>query len=195
MNKKELRTLKGQLLLLGGMFAGSIVLAVFIAMQRGFFEKFIEEKYGVLPASMKALADAAATEGKLDPEAFNKLSQAERLLLYDDWMTRPDPPPSRTPSALTAADSGLYLARAERTLVSGREDQKMRALKFLELAGARDAIPILQKARQWSIKRRANDMAAKITETLDHLERKSSEGRFPSSSSTETRITPTGEQP
>jgi hypothetical protein len=170
MNKRELRTLKGQLLLLGAMFAGSIVLAIFIATQRGFFEKFIEEKYGVLPASMKTLADAA-TEGKIDEEAFKKLSQAERLLLYDDWMARPNPPPERTPSALVAADAALYLARAERSLIGGREDQKMRALKFLELAESKMAVPLLQKARQWSIKRRTFELTAKITETLERLER------------------------
>ena len=170
MNKEELRTLKGQLLLLGAMFAGSVALAIFIATQRGFFEKFIEEKYVALPANLKPLADAL-TEGKLDVEAFNKLSQAERLILYDDWMTRIDPPPPRTPALLVAADSKLYLARAERTLVGGREDQKMRALKFLELAGSRDAVPLLRKARQWSIKRRTIPVTAKITEMLERLER------------------------
>jgi hypothetical protein len=170
MNKRELRTLKGQILLLAGMLAGSVVLAVFIATQRAFFEKFIEEKYAALPANMKPLADAA-TEGKLDREAFNKLSQTERLLLYDDWMTRPDPPPMPMPAALVAADSPLYLARAERTLAGGREDQKLRALKFLELAGSKEAIPLLQKARQWSIKRRTILLTAKITETLERLER------------------------
>lgn len=170
MNKQELRTLKGQLLLLGVMFAGSVALAVFIAMQRGFFEKFIEEKYVALPANLKPLADAAA-EGKLDGEAFNKLSSAERLILYDDWMTRPEPPPSRTPSLLVAADSGLYLERAERTIINGRAEQKMRALNFLELAGSREAVPILRKARQWSIKRKTVEMTAKITETLERLER------------------------
>lgn len=170
MNKQELRTLKGQLILLGVMLAGSVALAIFIATQRGFFEKFIEEKYTQLPAALKPLADAAA-EGRLDREAFNKLSQAERLILYDDWMTRVGEPPARTPSELVAADSGLYLARAERTLVSGRDDQKMRALKFLELAASKEAVPILRKARQWSIKRRTNDLTAKITETLERIER------------------------
>lgn len=169
MNKRELRTLKGQLLLLGAMFAGSIALAIFVATQRGFFEKFIEEKYGVLPATMKTLADTAA-EGKIDEEAFKKLSQAERLLLYDDWMARPDTPPARTPEVLVAADSALYLARAERTLIGGREDQKLRALKFIELARAKMAVPLLQKARQWSIKRRTIQLTEKITETLRSLE-------------------------
>jgi hypothetical protein len=116
------------------------------------------------------LADAAA-EGKLDEAAFNKLSQADQLILYDDWMVRPGQPPARTPAALLAAASGLYLARAERTIVCGRDDQKMRALKFLELAGSRAAIPILRKARQWSIKRSTLALTAKITETLERLER------------------------
>jgi hypothetical protein len=170
MNKQELRTLKGQLLLLGAMFAASILLAIFIATERAFFEKFIEEKYADLPANMKPLADAAA-EGKIDREAFDKLSQAERLFLYDDWMTRPDQTSSQTPSALVAADSALYLSRAERTIVGGREDQKLRALKFIELAGSKMAIPLLQKARQWSINRRTSALTAKITETLKRLER------------------------
>ena len=152
------------------MFAGSVLLAVFIATQRGFFEKFIEEKYVALPASLKPLADAAA-EGKIDREAFNKLSQTERLFLYDDWMARPEPLPTHTPGALVTADSGLYLARAERTIVSGHDDQKVRALKFLELAGAKEAVPVLEKARQWSIKRRTAEMTAKITETLERLAR------------------------
>ena len=170
MNKQDMRTLKGQLLLLGVMLAGSVVLAVVIATQRGFFEKFIEEKYVALPATLKPFADAAA-EGKLDREAFNKLSPAERLILYDDWMARPTEPPARTPFELVAADANLYLARAERTLISGRDDQKIRALKFLELAGTRAAVPILRKARQWSMKRRTIELTAKITETLERLER------------------------
>jgi hypothetical protein len=170
MNKQELRNLKGQLLLLGVMFAGSVLPAVFIASERRFFEKFIEEKYVALPETLKPLADAVA-EGKLDEVAFNKLSRADQLILYDAWMTWPEQPPARTPAALLAADSGLYLARAERTIVCGRDDQKMRALKFLELAGSRAAIPILRKARQWSIKRRTFELTAKITETLERLER------------------------
>jgi hypothetical protein len=170
MNKQELRTLKGQLLLLCALFAGSVALAVFIASERAFFEKFIEEKYVALSPSLKPLADSAA-EGKLEQEAFNKLSQADRLILYDDWMARPDSLPEETPHALVSADKGLYLARAERTIINGSNYQKLRALKFLELAASRDAIPILRKAREWSLKRRTLELTAKITETLERLER------------------------
>ena len=171
MNRQEIRTLKGQLLLLGAMFAGSVVLAVVMATQRPFFEKFIAEKYGTIPANIKTLADEVALSGKIEAEAFSKLTDEERLLLYDDWMTRPDPPPPRTPAALVAADPKLYLARAERSLVGGSDSQKTRVLKFFELAGSKDAIPLLQKARQWSIKRRTLDLTAKITDVLERLER------------------------
>ncbi len=157
--------------MLGAMFAGSVALAVVIATQRPFFEKFIEEKYGQLPANIKTMADGAAESGKIDAEAFGRLTAEERLLLYDDWMTRPDPPPTRTPAALVAADPKLYLARAERSLVGGSDNQKTRALKFFELAGSKDAIPLLQKARQWSIKRRTLDLTAQITDVLERLER------------------------
>jgi hypothetical protein len=171
MNKEELKTLRGQLLLLGAMFAASVVLAAVLATERPFFEKFVAEKYGVLPAGMKTLADGAADSGKIDAEAFSRLTMEERLLLYDDWMTRPGPPPPRTPAALVAADPTLYLARAERSLVGGSDQQKVRALEFLELAGARDAIPLLRKARQWSIKRRTSDLTAKIEDVIERLER------------------------
>ena len=153
------------------MFAASVALAVTLAAGRPFFEKFIEEKYGALPAGMKTLADGAAEGGKIDPEAFGRLTTEERLLLYDDWMARADTPPARTPAALVAADRELYLARAERSLVGGSARQQERALKFLELAGAKEAAPLLRKARQWSIKRRTPDLTARITEVLERLER------------------------
>ena len=49
MNKQELRTLRGQVLLLTGLFAASIVVAGVIAFQRSFFERYLREKYVVLP--------------------------------------------------------------------------------------------------------------------------------------------------
>lgn len=170
MHKDELRTLRGQLLLLGGLFAGCIVAAVIMASQRGFFEQFIAEQYTALPANLQPLVEAAAT-GAIDREAFAKLSPAQRLALYDEWMTHTDPSPAGTPRALVAADPTLYLARAERSLVCGRAEQKLRALAFLELAGSEDAIPVLRKASRWAARRQRPELATQIATTLERLER------------------------
>ena len=169
MNKQELRTLRGQLLLLGGLFASCMVAAALMASQRGFFEKFIKEKYQELPASLKTMADNAVN-GRLDKEAFTRLSPAQRLALYDDWMLRPEPPPAQTPRALVTADPDLYFARAERTLVCGSSGQKLRALKFLKLARSKDAIPMLKRVHEWAVKRRTLRLAEAITETILELE-------------------------
>lgn len=177
MNKQELQTLRGQLLLMGALFAGCIVAAIVMASQREFFEKFVEEKYVALPASLKPLADAAA-EGTIDKKAFANLSDSERLALYDYWMTHSDPTLAGMPRALVAADPPLYLTRAERSLVCGRVEQKLKALTFLELAGSRDAIPILQKVSQWAARRQIPEIAAKIAETIDRIERIAPQGPF-----------------
>ncbi|MEW6213196.1 MAG: hypothetical protein AB1631_33170, partial [Acidobacteriota bacterium] len=104
MNKQEIRTLRGQLILMGILFVGSLALAVFMAANRGFFEKYIEEKYGAMPASVQPLVERAETGrfDESDKEKFASLSDSERLALYDDWMSREDSP-SGTPRALIEA--------------------------------------------------------------------------------------------
>lgn len=168
MNKQELRTLRSQLLLTVGLFAGCIAAAGVMASQRGFFEKYLKEKYAPLPADLKDVADAAGA-GEVDPVRFEQLSDAERLALYDDWMSR-DPPPANTPRALLTAAGELYLARAERTLVCGNDDQRKRALRFLELAGSREAISRLQKLSRWAARRSLPEFAAAVAETIDRLD-------------------------
>lgn len=187
MNKRELKTLRGQLLLLGGLFAGCLVAAAVIAASRNFFEKFLGEKYQPLPAHLAALAQAAA-EDRFDQSAFAALSPADRLVLYDDWMARADPPPAATPGALLAADAALYLARVERTLVCGRPDQRLRALQFLELAGARQAVPLLREVRQWALKRKLPQLGEQIAETINRIEQRSTLRPIPASSPSVARL-------
>ncbi len=184
MNKQELRTLRSQLLLTVGLFAGCIAAAAVMASQRGFFEKYLKEKYAPLPADLKDVADAAAA-GEVDPARFEQLSDAQRLALYDDWMTR-DPPPVNTPRALMTAAAELYLARAERTLVCGNHDQRKRALRFLELAGSREATARLQKLSRWAARRSLSELVAGIAETIDRLEQapRTSPARSPKAAAT-----------
>jgi hypothetical protein len=169
MPKHVLRTLRGQLLLLAGLFALCVLAAVVIASQRAVFEQFIAERYQPLPAELQLLTEAVAT-GSIDQEVFATLSPAQRLALYDTWMTHPAPPPPETPRALVAADPAPYLARAERSLVTGRLEQKLRAVMFLELAGSRQALPILRKAHHWAARRHMPELATRIAVAMARLQ-------------------------
>jgi hypothetical protein len=170
MNKQEIRTLRGQLVLMAILFVGSLALAVFMAVNRSFFEKYIEEKYGAMPASAQPLAERAETGrfDESDKEKFAGLSDSERLALYDDWMSREESS-AGTPRALIDVAASLYITRAERTIVCGSEDQKRRALRFLELSRSREAIPVLRKAHRWAVRRGSEELAARIADALRRL--------------------------
>jgi hypothetical protein len=154
---------------MGGLLAGCIVAAVVTASQRWFFEKYARENYASLSGELRSVADAAA-RGTLDDESFDLLDDAERVALYDDWMSRSATPPSATPRALVRAAPELYVARVERSLVCGRPEQRQRALEFLELARCRDAIPMLQQVSRWAAKRNLADLPAQIQQTIQRLE-------------------------
>jgi hypothetical protein len=166
MTKGELRTLRGQFMLLALMFLGSAAGAVVLASQRGFFEKHIDEKYTPLPEALRKLAEGAG-EGRLNGAEFEKLTPPERLLLYDDWMARVEEGPASTPKVLLAADPQLYLARLERSLICGRPEQRRRALRFAELGGNRDAAPVLERVRTWARRRARTELAADVEAALE----------------------------
>ena len=167
MNKQELKTLRAQSLLMGGLLAGCIGAAVLLATQRGFFEGYLKEKYAPLPEGLRPVADAAA-EGQLDPEEFQRLAEPHRLALYDHWMQADDPPPAAA-RVLVEAAPALYIARAERTLVCGNQQQRGRALAFLEAAGSDEAIPVLEELSRWAARRKMPELAAQVAATADRL--------------------------
>jgi hypothetical protein len=174
MNKDDLRTLGIQSLLIGGLVAGCVVLAAVIATQRPFVEKYIQEEYQALPARLKPIADAAAA-GTVRDEEMAELSDADCLLLYDHWMNREAPGSHAYAKVLVAARPALYLARAERTLVCGSPGQRARALAFLEQSDAPDAAGILEKAAEWSARRKLPGVAAEIRGALGRLRGRLSE--------------------
>lgn len=177
MTNAEVRALRTQLLLLVGLFAGCLAAAGVIATQRPWFESFLGEKYAALPADLQPLADAAAA-GAVPKEAFAQLTPARRLALYDDWLTRADAPLA-TPAALLAADPALYLARAERSLVCGRPEQRSRALEFLKAAGAPQALPILRKVQSWARHRGLTELTDALSQAIHELEHLPPRGTAP----------------
>lgn len=167
MTSQELRTLRFQLLLMGGLIGGCIVAAAVTASQRTFFERFLKEKYQPIPASLSDVADEAA-EGRVDAKKFRELDRLQRLALYDDWMMQ-TAPSSDEPGALLAADCELYLGRVERTLVCGSAEQRARALEFLEKARCCEARDMLQHAADWAKRGNQPELAAQIAETIQRL--------------------------
>lgn len=161
MHKYLFRTLRSQMWLLSSLFAVCIVAAVVMASQHTLFEQWVAERYQPLPSRLESLAEAAVA-GSLDQAIFTSLSTADLLALYDVWMTHSTPLPSKMPAALVDADAALYLARAERTLVTGGMEQKLRAVTFLELAGSPQALTILHKIGHWAALRRLPELAARI---------------------------------
>ena len=172
MSRQDLRTLRGQVLLMAGLFLACAVAALLIVSQRPRFERAVRERYGTLSASLKETADAAAA-GKLDQEAFTRLANSERLALYDDWMTRADAS-EQTPRALVSGDPMLYLSRAEKTLLCGNAEQRAKAVKFLALSGSREALPILTTMQDWA-RRRDTHLASQLSEAIAQLQKEAPE--------------------
>ena len=169
MNRQELRTLRGQLVLLGGLFAVCAATAVAMASQREFFEQFLYERYTPVSADVSEASEAAAT-GRLDRQRFDRLSDAKRLALYEEWISRSEPLPAATPPNLVGLSGMLYIHRAERTIVCGNTEQRGKALKFLELSECPEAIPVLRKAGRWAQRRKMSALAAQIEKTISRLE-------------------------
>ena len=160
MTARELGTLRGQLLLMAGLVVGCAAFAAVIATQRLLVEKYRGEKY---PAAAPIGWDRAVNRDELA-----KLTEIERLALYDAWMSQAWAPPA-APRAMVEADAALYLTRAERTLVCGTAAQRTRTLRFLELAGDGSALPVLRKARALAVRWKDPDFARQIDECIAAL--------------------------
>jgi hypothetical protein len=168
MPKHLLHTLRGQILLLTGLCAACIITAVVMASQRAVFEQHIAERYQPLPVELQPLAESLA-RGSLEQAQFTVLSMAQRLALYHTWMAHIESPPAETPRLLVSIAPELYLARAERSIVTGRMQQKQRAVIFLALTGSPDALPILQKANRWAARRQMPELASHIASAIAQL--------------------------
>ena len=171
MNVKDLRTLRGQLLLTAGLFGGCVVLAGIIVSQRGRFESFVAEKY---PASRDRLSNAARRAadaivvGETPGDEFQELLPEERRALYELWM-QGENPSATSARALVGADAAYYVRCAEQTIVCGNAAQRARALEFLVVGGASAAPEALSRLSRWAGRRNRADWAEQITEARSRL--------------------------
>jgi hypothetical protein len=131
MKKSEIRQLKMQLVLVGGLFALCVATAIVIVNNRAFFEKYLLEKHRPLPAKLTPLAQKMEQTGEV-PEVLGRLTPTQQAAFYEHWMSQPEVQKDMPKMLVTIAPS-LYIARVEQTLVCGSHEQRTRALRFVEL--------------------------------------------------------------
>lgn len=173
MKARELRTLRGQLLLTAGMFAGCVVISAVVVFARPWFESFLLEKFKVpldkYPESVRQLTTAAA-EGKIDKDKFYRLLPDDRELLYEAWLRSEQPSP-RTPRALAAVDATFYSVRAEKTVVCGDGPQRARALEFLVKMQSPETKAVLERLLEWADRRNLPELREQIRAVLEQVSR------------------------
>lgn len=159
--------LRGQLIVLGVVFLGGLVLAAVMATQRPWFESFVREKYQAdyasYPGPLRRAVDALAAD-KLAQIDFERLGPDQRRQLYEDWIERSDVPRLAVPRRLTLWAPKYYLQCAEKTVVCGSPDQQKRAAQFLQLCDCREAKAVLQRLTQWADERQLAELRGLLRE-------------------------------
>lgn len=159
MNLKELRTLRGQLLLTLGLFAGSLTIALVIVTNRWWFEGFLSKAY-VDKTHFSANAEDVlnqANKGEIDPAVYEQLDELQRSAVYEGWMADLKNQSTEAPRALVHMDEKLYLRKVEQSVVCGSPEQQQRALRFLLLSHSPQTHAILNRLAAWAQRRRRAD--------------------------------------
>ena len=167
MIRREIKKLRGQLLLLGIVLAGAAVLAVGIVVARPFFERHLKEKYADLPPAHQPLIEQAVA-GNITAERWRQTPLEVRLLFYDQWMKQPDRPAS-WPQTLVRLDAQTFVERVERSLVNGDASQRELALEFLKVGQVprEQGRQMLHRVLEWATRRRLDDVAQRMRKAIE----------------------------
>ena len=167
MIKREIKKLRGQLLLLGIVLTGAAVLAGGIVVARPFFERHMKEKYADLPPAHRPLIEQAVA-GNISAERWRQTPLETRLLFYDQWIKGPDRPASWA-QTLVRLDAQTYVARVERSLVNGDSSQRELALEFLNAGQVprEQGRQMLHRVREWATRRRLSDVAQRMQRAIE----------------------------
>ncbi len=132
-----LRTVRGQLTLLGALYASSAVLSLaVVSLRAAWFERTVLEKFpssNDVPAVARGRALARdVAEGRRPGADVADLSDAELLTVYGSWIDAPERDGRGLLAAALWEHQGERLpARVRRTLVAGSRGQRLRALSLL----------------------------------------------------------------
>jgi hypothetical protein len=142
LSRTAIRSVRGQLALLGAAYTGAVVLAVAALCLRSLvFERHIGEKHVPLSAELDALRQDLAA-GDAGPERWRRLTESERDALYGAWIDAPERDPEKKLARLLLSreDPGT-LGRIRQTLVVGKYEQRLHAVQLLALIPADDWTP------------------------------------------------------
>lgn len=162
--------LRFQSLLVLKLFVICIVASIYLNYQRDWVEGFMRETYSSTPQSLQPIVDAIRMD-KAIRELYTEVPFEDRVLLYDFWVTS-EPSPKQLPQQLLSVDFDLFSKRVERTLVSGSAEQRKKALLFCEFGSEPGMVPILEKVLAWSERRKLEDFADQINQTIASLKQR-----------------------
>jgi hypothetical protein len=179
LTRAYLRSVHGQLALLGATFVAAAVLAVTAILLRDwFFERYVKEKYPSVGDLTRELAEGAAA-GRLDAEDDSKLATMAAGSqgldeLYGLWIEEGDlDPAGRLARRLLELNGAGMLSRVRRTLAAGDPRQRARALDLLTLVSADgnrpEALELARYARRRASDRKETDLVRRADAVLEQL--------------------------
>jgi hypothetical protein len=130
-----LRSIRGQLGLLGLAYAGAVALAVVaLCLRAWFFESYARERYPEASASLRAMIERAA-RGAPDRGTAEPLSPQEFDAVYGAWIGDPAlDPEGHAARRLLWSNREPLLRRLRITAAAGNLSQRSRALDLLRSA-------------------------------------------------------------
>lgn len=166
-----LRTPRGVAALLGAALVVSALAATAVALNRGYFERTVRERYPA-PTSLLVELGRSLTGAPGDPERVRRLTPDERKALYFTWVQAGRDWPPAAAGVLVAADPELFVDAAFTTLVAGSAEQRRRAVEFLAQSDDPQARVLLQQALDRARRRRERDFAAIVEAAIVFRERR-----------------------
>lgn len=169
---RDLRQLRGQLMMVAALFSGSLCLAISLLVARPMIEESLCETYAIPQQKIsRALREsfAKARAGSLTLDEFALLPEGERRYLFYDWMLAKEIHQDE-PRCLVDLDAKTFLRLAETSVIAGNTEQKEKAIEFLKLAGHARVPLVLQSLEAWANRRKKGDLATKLGAAWSQIE-------------------------
>lgn len=163
--ERFLKTPRGLAWLFSLTLVGAIGLAVVMATQRDFFEKYAREKFEASPIEAQSFAD----EIRQGTKPLNSLK--ERVVpqldaLYSIYIEHAGTNDARIAEALVHSAPDRVLARLERTFAAGNMAQRMRAAQLVEAAPRRLFVAVLEKSLVDARAKRLSELTTRLEVAL-----------------------------